>query len=89
MPRGAVARKIGVNRMAVLQITLNQLRERQRPAVVLRHTELPTCPEIGQIVHIGVEAVKILSTRGKRAPAAILARKMQGLKYEYDEEGQA
>ena len=26
--------------------------------VVLRHTELPTCPEIGQIVHIGVEAVK-------------------------------
>jgi RNA polymerase sigma factor (sigma-70 family) len=86
--RGAVAGMIEADRMAALQAALNQLPERQRQAVVLRHIEGLANPEIGQIMEIGVEAVESLTARGKRSLAAILAGKKHELGYEDDEEGE-
>ena len=87
--RGAVAGMIEADRMAALQAALNQLPDRQRQAVVLRHIEGLANPEIAQIMDIGVEAVESLTARGKRALAAILAGRKQELGYEGDEEGEA
>lgn len=84
-----VATMIEADRMAALQTALNQLPDRQRQAVVLRHIEGLTNPEIGQVMAIGVEAVESLTARGKRALAAILAGRKQDLGYEGDEEGEA
>lgn len=83
-----VATMIEANRMVALQTALNQLPDRQRQAVVLRHIEGLTNPEIGQIMAIGVEAVESLTARGKRALAAILAGRKQDLGYEGDEGGE-
>jgi len=83
-----VATMIEANRMVALQTALNQLPDRQRQAVVLRHIEGLTNPEIGQIMAIGVEAVESLTARGKRALAAILAGRKQDLSYEGDEGGE-
>jgi RNA polymerase sigma-70 factor (ECF subfamily) len=86
---GAVAAMIEADRMAALQNALNHLPDRQRQAVVLRHIEGLTNPEIGQIMEIGVEAVESLTARGKRALAAVLAGRKQELGYEGDEEAEA
>lgn len=69
--RGALTGLIEADRMAALQTALNNLPDRQRQAVVLRHIEGLTNPEIGQIMEIGVEAVESLTARGKRALATI------------------
>ena len=66
-----------------LQGALMQLPERQRQAVVLRHIEELTNPEIAGIMDISVEAVESLTARGKRALAAILAGRREELGY-YD-----
>lgn len=84
-----VASMIEADRMAALQAALNQLPDRQRQAVVLRHIEGLTNPQIGQVMAIGVEAVESLTARGKRALAAILAGRKHDLGYEGDEEGEA
>ena len=57
------------------------LPERQRQAVVLRHIEGLSNPEIGEIMDIGVEAVESLTARGKRALAAALAGRRAELGY--------
>ena len=75
--------------MLALQTALNQLPERQHQAVVLRHIEGLTNPQIAQIMEIGVEAVESLTARGKRSLAAILAGRKQELGYEGDEEAEA
>lgn len=79
---GAVAQMIEADRMAALDTALAQLPDRQRQAVVLRHIEGMTNPEIAAIMEIGVEAVESLTARGKRALTAILSGRRAALGYE-------
>ena len=85
----AVAGLIEADRMTALETALTQLPDRQRQAVVLRHIEGLTNPEIALVMAIGVEAVESLTARGKRALAAILAGRRQELGYDGDGEGEA
>ena len=82
---GVVAHLIEADRMAALEAALAQLPERQRQAVVLRHLEGMSNPEIAQVLEIGVEAVESLTARGKRALTAILAGQRADLGYEDEE----
>ena len=80
--RGAVAGMIEADRMAALQAALDALPDRQRQAVVLRHIEGFTNPEIAVVMDIGVEAVESLTARAKRALTAILAGRREELGYD-------
>ncbi len=71
-------------RKDALQIALDELPDRQRQAVILRHIEELSNPEIAGIMGISVEAVESLTARGKRALAAILAGRRDELGYEND-----
>jgi RNA polymerase sigma factor (sigma-70 family) len=86
---GVLATMIEADRMTALQNALAQLPERQRQAVVLRHIEGMTNPEIAEILDVGVEAVESLTARGKRALAALLAGRREELGYDDDEKGEA
>lgn len=79
---GAAAGLIEADRLAALDAVLLALPERQRQAVVLRHLEGFTNPEIAEIMGIGVEAVESLTARGKRALAAALSGQRDDLGYE-------
>lgn len=70
------------DRMAALHDALASLPDRQRQAVVLRHIEGLSNPEIAAVMEIGVEAVESLTARGKRALAAILSGQKDALGYE-------
>ncbi|NDR59230.1 RNA polymerase sigma factor [Aliiruegeria sabulilitoris] len=59
-------------RATALREALAELPERQRQAVVLRHLEGLSNPEIAAVMEIGVEAVESLTARGKRALSALL-----------------
>lgn len=83
---GAVAGMIEADRMTALQVALAALPDRQRQAVVLRHIEGLTNPEIAAVMDIGIEAVESLTARGKRALAAILSGQRAALGY--DDEGE-
>lgn len=78
---GAEARLQQADRMAALDAALSRLPERQRQAVVLRHIEGLSNPEIAEILEVGVEAVESLTARGKRALAAALEGKKEVLGY--------
>ncbi len=78
---GAEAGLIAADRMAALQHALDSLPERQRQAVVLRHIEGLTNPQIAEVMDIGIEAVESLTARGKRALAAALTGQRAGLSY--------
>lgn len=80
----AVSTLMQADRMTALQRALDQLPERQRQAVVLRHIEGLTNPQIAQIMDLGVEAVESLTARGKRALAALLAGRKADLGYDDD-----
>ncbi len=69
-------------RVSALESALADLPERQRQAVVLRHIEGFSNPEIAAVMEIGVEAVESLTARGKRALAALLAPKREELGFE-------
>ena len=69
-------------RAEALQQALDALPERQKQAVVLRHIEGLSNPEIAAVMDIGVEAVESLTARGKRALAAKLAPRRAELGYE-------
>ena len=84
--QSAVASMIEAERMAALNAALGVLPDRQRQAVVLRHIEGLSNPEIGAIMGLGVEAVESLTARGKRALAAILSGRKAELGYEDEEE---
>ncbi|CUJ91305.1 Sigma-W factor [Shimia thalassica] len=71
-------------RVDALQAALNELPERQRQAVVLRHIEGLSNPEISEIMDIGVEAVESLTARGKRALTKALAGRRAELGYSDD-----
>lgn len=83
--KGAVAGLIEADRMSALDAALAALPDRQRQAVVLRHIEGLSNPEIGVIMDIGTEAVESLTARGKRALAAILSGQRTALGYEDEE----
>jgi RNA polymerase sigma-70 factor (ECF subfamily) len=70
------------DRMAALNAALGTLPDRQRQAVVLRHIEGLSNPEIAEVMDIGVEAVESLTARGKRSLAAVMAGRRAELGYE-------
>ncbi|MBP0484029.1 RNA polymerase sigma factor [Sagittula salina] len=72
-------------RAEALQAALDTLPERQRQAVVLRHIEGLSNPEIARIMDIGARAVESLTARGKRALEAILSGRRAELGYEGDD----
>lgn len=78
----AVSGLIEADRMAALEAALATLPDRQREAVVLRHIEGLSNPEIAEILQIGVEAVESLTARGKRGLAAALSGQREALGYE-------
>jgi RNA polymerase sigma-70 factor (ECF subfamily) len=81
-----VDRMAETDRIVALQAALQQLPERQRQAVVLRHIEGLSNPEIAEVMDIGVEAVESLTARGKRALTAILAGRKDELGYDGDQD---
>ena len=68
-------------RSEALNAALQSLPERQRQAVILRHLEGVSNPEIATIMDIGVEAVESLTARGKRALKAALSGRKEELGY--------
>jgi len=68
-------------RLAALDAALARLPERQRQAVVLRHIEGFSNPEIAAMLGVGVAAVESLTARGKRALSAALAARKEALGY--------
>ncbi|MCA3451351.1 MAG: RNA polymerase sigma factor [Rhodobacter sp.] len=79
---GVVARLIGADRMLALDKALAALPDRQRQAVVLRHIEGLTNPEIAAVMDIGVEAVESLVARGKKGLTALLSGRRAELGFE-------
>ena len=77
----AVERMQDGARRDALQDALMTLPERQRQAVVLRHIEELTNPEIAGIMEISARAVESLTARGKRALATALAGRRAELGY--------
>lgn len=80
---GAEARMQDAARLAALDGALQALPERQRQAVVLRHIEGLSNPEIADILEISTEAVESLTARGKRALALALAGRREELGYHH------
>jgi RNA polymerase sigma-70 factor (ECF subfamily) len=74
-----LADRAQADRMAALDAALARLPERQRQAVVLRHIEGMSNPEIAEVLGIGVEAVESLTARGKRALKAALDGQKEAL----------
>ncbi|WP_376871420.1 RNA polymerase sigma factor [Albirhodobacter sp. R86504] len=79
---GVETQMMDQDRAEALQQALDQLPERQRQAVILRHIEGLSNPEIALVLDIGVEAVESLTARGKRALAAALAGRREELGYD-------
>ncbi|KFI24999.1 RNA polymerase sigma factor [Haematobacter missouriensis] len=71
------------DRARALENALTLLPERQRQAVVLRHLEGLSNPEIAAVMEIGVEAVESLLARGKRMLASRLAGRREELGYRH------
>ncbi|MEL7115323.1 MAG: RNA polymerase sigma factor [Pseudomonadota bacterium] len=69
-------------RAEALEAALAELPDRQRQAVILRHIEGLSNPEIAAVMDIGVEAVESLTARGKRALARLLSGRREELGYE-------
>lgn len=68
-------------RALALKEALAALPERQREAVVLRHIEGLSNPEIAEVLEITTEAVESLTARGKRSLTKLLAGKRNELGY--------
>ena len=71
-------------RAQALQHALQTLPGRQRQAMLLRHIEDLSNPEISDIMEVSVEAVESLVSRGKRALAITLAPQKKALGLEND-----
>ncbi len=80
----AAERMQETSRTKALEQALSELPERQRQAVILRHLQELSNPEIAEIMEISVEAVESLTARGKRSLAAKLAGRRDELGYEND-----
>ncbi|MEM7630559.1 MAG: RNA polymerase sigma factor [Pseudomonadota bacterium] len=79
---GAEERMLGRARRDALSAALASLPERQRLAVMLRHFEGASNPEIADRLGVSVEAVESLTSRGKRALGAALKGQAAALGYE-------
>lgn len=79
---GTEASLIAAERAKALQDALDTLPDRQRQAVVLRHIEGLSNPDIAAVMDIGVEAVESLTARGKRALKVALAGRKEELGYD-------
>ena len=71
-------------RSSALQGALDQLPDRQRLAIVLRHLQDLPNPRIAEVMEISVEAVESLTARGKRTLTRLLAGRKEELGYEDD-----
>lgn len=71
-------------RLTALDVALQSLPERQKQAVILRHIEGVSNPEIAETMEISTEAVESLTARGKRALAKILAGRRSELGFSDD-----
>ena len=71
-------------RARALEAALLDLPERQREAVILRHLEGLSNPEIAAIMMVGIEAVESLTARGKKRLAALLSGQRDALGYQDD-----
>ena len=69
-------------RAQALRHALAALPERQRLAVMMRHFDGASNPEIAARLDISTEAVESLTARGKRALAAALKGQADALGYE-------
>ena len=78
---GPAAALDDATRLAALDRALQDLPERQRQAVVLRHIEGLSNPDIAAALDISVEAVESLTSRGRRALAAALRGQKEALGY--------
>lgn len=78
----AAQEMLEAQRQSALAEALGQLPERQRQAVVLRHIEGLSNPEIAEVMETSVEAVESLTARGKRALAESLAARREELGYD-------
>ena len=81
---GAAEQMQQTARKDALQRALDTLPDRQRQAVVLRHLEELSNPEISEILDISVEAVESLLSRGKRGLLQALSSQKDALGYEGD-----
>lgn len=79
----ALARMTDRKRVESLDAALATLPDRQRQAVVLRHLEGMSNPEIAAVMGIGVEAVESLTARGKRALTSALAGRKDELGFDH------
>lgn len=70
---------IAEDRAVLLQKALDLLPDRQRQAIILRHIEGLSNPQIAEAMEIGVEAVESLTARGKRGLAKLLADQREEL----------
>ncbi len=80
----AVEAMTDVARSEALTEALNTLPDRQRQAVILRHLEGVSNPDIAKIMDIGVEAVESLTARGRRALKTALSGRKEELGYSDD-----
>ena len=78
----AVERMTEHERRAALDAAVQKLPERQRQAVILRHVEGLTNPEIAAIMDIGIEAVESLTARGRQELKARLLPMKEGLSHD-------
>jgi len=76
---GVEAKMTADVRVQALHEALQDLPERQRQAVILRHIEGVSNPEIAAVMDISTEAVESLTARGKRALSAALAGRREEL----------
>lgn len=72
-------------RVQALRDAIAELPERQGQAILLRHIEGLSNPEIAAIMDIGVEAVESLSARGRAALKKQLAPQRNALGFQDDE----
>ena len=84
--RGVDSRILDRSRKDALQSALDQLPDRQRQCVLLRHIEGLGNAQIAEIMEISPRAVESLTARGKRALAALLEGQKDALGYENDRE---
>ncbi len=73
---------IAAQRAEALEAALASLPARQRAAVVLRHLEGYSNPQIAEALGVGVEAVESLTARGKRRLAEQLAPRRDDLGFQ-------
>ena len=71
-------------RAQALRAALSDLPDRQKQAMVLRHLEGLSNPDVAQIMQISVEAAESLMSRGKRSLADALAPQKKALGLEDD-----